>query len=76
MAEVEERPRKNVEEFRAALDAPMSPTREAPEGDRIAELERIWHEFRADNDSVVSDYVPAMLREAGEDEMAEAIGGS
>lgn len=59
----------NFEGFRSSFDALMSPSSDAPEGGRIAELERTWHRLRTDNDKVVSDYVSAMIREVDEDEV-------
>jgi hypothetical protein len=64
-----ERILQNMEEFREAFDALMAPGGAEPEGGRIAELERLWHKLRTDNDAVVSDYVSEMIRETDEGEV-------
>ena len=60
----------NFDEFRSSFNALMAPSSgEAPEGGRIAGLERLWHKLRTDNDKVVSDYVSAMIEGIDEDEV-------
>lgn len=67
-----ERVSESLDEFKEAFEALMSPGNPAPQGGRIAELERIWHKLRADSDAAISDYVSEMLAEVDEDEVVEA----
>lgn len=62
----------SLEEFKEAFEELMDPKSPAPPGGRFAELERIWHKLRTDNDAAISDYVSEMLAEADEDEVVEA----